>query len=91
MENLSLNNEKLKPKIDPNDLEWVTCGCPQNSTLFDSAVMLKKVPSIISGKPNPEFLNVEVLICKKCGKIPDFFKEISHIKFPEDDKLIILS
>jgi hypothetical protein len=78
-------NEFEKPTININDLEWADCGCPEKHKLFESSLMIKKVPSVISKSGRPEFMHAEVLVCKKCGKIPSFMSD--HLDVPDDLKI----
>ena len=63
-----MENGKVQFKFE--DAEWVKCG---NSYLFESALMFKRISPILSPTSKEEFVPVEVMLCKNCGKIPTFF------------------
>ena len=72
------NNQNNSPRIDMNSqqidmnqLPWVVCSC--GGMIFDSGVMVKKLPALLSPSAKEEILPAEIIICKSCGKIPDFY------------------
>ena len=56
--------------INPRDLPWV--GCSEGVQMYESAMMFKRLSPIISPTGKEEMIPAEVIICKKCGKIPPF-------------------
>lgn len=46
----------------------VTCEC--GGLIFEEAVILKKISALITPSGREELYPLEVLVCKKCGKIP---------------------
>lgn len=71
----------LAPRIDVDSLPWVECTC--GGKLFDSAVMVKRVSPLLSPTTKEEIIPADVIICRSCGKIPDFYaKKIKGI--PKD-------
>jgi hypothetical protein len=77
-----MQNEQFNaPKIDINQLAWVSCSC--GGKIFDSGVMVKRLSPLMSPTGKEEILPAEIIICKSCGKIPDFYaNKIESI--PED-------
>jgi hypothetical protein len=69
MENLQ--NPQIK--INPRDLKWLDCGCDKHTALFEDAVMFKHLPKLMSPSGKEEIIPVEVVLCKTCGKIPQFY------------------
>ena len=59
-------------KITPDmikDFKSVTCDC--GGILFENAMILKKISPIVSPTGKEELYPMEILICKKCGKVPN--------------------
>ena len=77
-----MNLEKIK--INPDDLKWVDCGCPEKNKLFEPSIMFKKMPAFMSSTGKDEVLPVDIVVCKKCGKIPEFMTKM--MEFPDDLK-----
>lgn len=72
MEIITDNNERHStPRLDLDTLPWVSCSCGGN--IFEPAVMVKKVSALISPTGNEELVPADVIICKSCNKIPDFY------------------
>jgi len=63
----------FQPGMNVDDLPWVSCSC--GGMLFDSAVMVKKVSALLSPSGREEIVPAEVIVCKSCGKIPDFYAQ----------------
>jgi len=59
------------PQIDPSTLPWVACSC--GGMIFESGVMVKRLSALLSPSGREEILPAEVIICKSCNKIPDFY------------------
>ena len=71
----------IAPRIDVDSLPWVECSC--GGRLFDSAVMVKRVSPLLSPTAKEEIIPADIIICRSCGKIPDFYaRKIKGI--PED-------
>lgn len=68
---MNLNTEQQRVPFDVNSLPWVECNC--GGRIFDSAVMVKKVSALLSPTGKEEILPAEIIICKSCGKIPEFY------------------
>ena len=74
MENIIGNNERLNtPRIDIESLPWVNCSC--GGRIFEQGVMVKKVSALLSPSAREEIVPAEVIVCKSCGKIPDFYAQ----------------
>jgi hypothetical protein len=41
--------------------------------IFDSGVMVKRLSPLMSPTGKEEILPAEIIICKSCGMIPDFY------------------
>jgi len=60
--------ENQKPKIDISGAPWAECcGGPQ---FFEITYMFKRISAIISPSGKEEYLPIEMVVCKKCGKVP---------------------
>ena len=46
----------------------VTCEC--GGMILESGIILKKISAILSPTGREEIYPLEVLVCKKCGKVP---------------------
>lgn len=46
----------------------VECDC--GGKLFESGIIVKKIPGLLSPTGKEEVYPMEVLVCKKCGKVP---------------------
>jgi hypothetical protein len=68
---MNLNNEQQRVPFDVNSLPWIECSC--GGKIFDSGVMVKRVSALLSPTGKEEILPAEIIICKTCGKIPDFY------------------
>ena len=68
-DDLLLGNPYTGPKVDPRDYPAIKCSkC--GSVLFESAVVMKEIPGTIVGNgTEPLLYPLQVLVCKKCGKI----------------------
>ena len=76
-----------KIKIDLTSTPWVKCEA--GNLLWDSSMLFKKLSSLMSPSGKEELLPAEVIICKRCGKVPKFFwekaKEIpDELQLPSD-------
>lgn len=49
----------------------ITCDC--GGILFRTGMMFKKISQFISPTGKEEVFPIEVLICEKCGKVPNEF------------------
>jgi hypothetical protein len=81
-ENITGGKEgNIAPRLDVDSLPWVECSC--GGRLFDSAVMVKRVSPLLSPTAKEEIIPADIIICRTCGKIPDFYaKKIKGI--PQD-------
>jgi len=74
---MNLGKDELGLKVDPRTLDWV--GCNGEAKIFDSAVVFKRLPALLSPSGKEEYLPMEVVVCKECGKIPEFI----HSQIPD--------
>jgi hypothetical protein len=82
---MNLGNEDKIPelKVDPRTLEWVSCD--GEAQMFDSAVIFKRLPALLSPNGEEQHLPMEIAVCRKCGKTPEFiFSRVPD--FPENLK-----
>jgi len=59
---------KITPEMIKS-FKTVTCDC--GGMVFESAIVLKKISAIVSPSGKEEMYPLEILVCKKCGKVPD--------------------
>ncbi len=77
--------EKPKIKITPElikNQKTLTCDC--GGMIFQSATIIKKISPIISPTGQEEMFPLEVVICTKCGKVPN---ELNTEKMLPDEVL----
>lgn len=63
-----------QPKINitpemMRSFKTLTCDC--GGMLFEQGIVFKKISSIVSPSGKEEMYPLEVLICKKCGRVPN--------------------
>ena len=66
--------EKPELKITPEIIKQcktLTCDC--GGMLFQEGMIFKKLSQFISPSGKDEILPVTVVICQKCGKVPNEF------------------
>ena len=51
----------------------ITCDC--GGVIFETAIVFKVISAIISPSGKEEMYPLEVLVCKKCGKVPNEFNK----------------
>ena len=68
-------------KVDLSKEPWVQCK--EGNMLWETATMFKKLSPLVSPTGKEELIPVEIIICKKCGKVPRFFWEKAK-EIPED-------
>jgi hypothetical protein len=78
-----MNQLDMKTQMEIASAPWH--GCEGGNYAFDAATMYKRLSPLISPTGNEEFVAAEVLICRKCGKIPPFFADKMG-SIPEDLK-----
>ncbi len=66
-----INQAPNPGKLDLDSLPWVSCSC--GGSIFEPAVMVKKVSSLLSPTGKEEIVPADVIICKTCNKIPAFY------------------
>jgi hypothetical protein len=67
-----MENSSNGIKINLGDMPWVSCG---GNYLFETVMMFKRVSPIVSPSGREEMVPVEVMLCKACGKVPQFMAE----------------
>jgi hypothetical protein len=60
----------------------LTCDC--GGMIFHTGVVIKKISPLISSTGEEEAYSLQVLICEKCGKVPN---EINDMKLLPDEVL----
>ena len=74
MEQRYQNQQPKTPKVKiTSDMikGFKTVTCPCGGMLFENALLLKKIPALISPSGQEEMYPMEILICKLCGKVPE--------------------
>ena len=79
MENNDLKNTTLK--VNLNDIPWIKCE--EGNMMWESTMLFKKLSSLVSPSGKEELLPAEIIVCKKCGKVPQFFWEKAK-EIPEE-------
>lgn len=60
------------------DAPWQECNC--GGSIFTQATMIKRLSAIISPDGKEHLIPIDIYLCNKCGKIPEFLtKEIPGI------------
>lgn len=73
MNNFNNFNEQQPPqvKITPDMMKnFKTVECDCGGKLFETGIILKKIPALVSPSGKEEIYPLEILVCKKCGKVP---------------------
>jgi hypothetical protein len=68
-------------RLDLSGTPWIKCE--GGNMLWDSSMLFKKLSPLVSPSGKEELLPAEIIICKKCGKVPQFFWEKAK-EIPED-------
>ena len=68
-------------KIDLSSTPWIKCE--EGNLLWDSSMLFKKLSPLMSPSGKEELIPAEVIICRKCGKVPKFFWEKAK-EIPEE-------
>jgi len=62
------------PQVTPEivrDSKTIQCDC--GGFLFTEKIMFKKISAIISPSGKEEIVPMTVIVCDKCGKVPEIF------------------
>lgn len=59
------------------DAPWQECEC--GSIMFTPTVSIKRISKLLTGAPNDEVVEIPLLKCDSCGKVPGFI----HKTFPD--------
>lgn len=70
-------------KVDLAREPWIKC--PEGNMLWESSMLFKKLSPLMSPSGKEELIPAEVVICRKCGKVPKFFWEKAK-EIPEELK-----
>ncbi len=70
-------------KLDLSQTPWIKCG--GGNMVWEMSLLFKKLSPILSPTGKEELLPAEIVICKKCGKIPKFYWEKAK-EIPEELK-----
>jgi hypothetical protein len=68
-------------KLDMKDQPFITCK--GGNALWDTSLMFKRLSPLMSPTGKEELIPAEVIICKKCGKVPKFFYDKAK-EIPEE-------
>ena len=60
-------------KVDLTQVPWIQCE--DGNMLWESSMLFKRISPLMSPSGKEELLPAEIIICKKCGKVPKFFWE----------------
>ena len=58
---------KITPEM-MKSFKTVTCDC--GGMIFEEGIILKKISALVSPQGIEETYPLEILVCKKCGKVP---------------------
>ena len=78
MESRNTANIKVTPDM-MKSFKTLTCDC--GGMIFEIGMVLKKISPIISPSGKEETYPLEVLVCKKCGKVPS---ELDNGMLPDE-------
>jgi hypothetical protein len=76
-----MENNQTTIKLDLSQTPWIKCE--GDNMMFESAMLFKRISPLVSPSGKEELLPAEVVICKKCGKVPQFFWEKAR-EIPEE-------
>lgn len=68
-------------KVDLTKAPWIKC--PEGNMLWESSLLFKRLSPLQSSSGKEELIPAEIIICKKCGKVPRFFWEKAK-EIPEE-------
>ena len=75
------NNKENTLRVDLSQAPWIKCE--EGNMLWESSMLFKRISPLISPSGKEELIPAEVVICKKCGKVPQFFWEKAK-EIPEE-------
>ena len=67
------------------DAPWMKCEC--GNTTFTQLIMVKRISKLLSGAEQDSILEVPMMKCDGCGKIPEFMHK-PWADMPEDLKAV---
>jgi hypothetical protein len=62
------------------DAPWQECEC--GSIMFTPTVSIKRISKLLTGSANDEVVEIPLLKCDSCGKVPGFINK-TFPDFPE--------
>lgn len=78
-----MENFERPIKVDLSQTPWIECE--GGNLVWESGMLFKKLSPLVSPTGKEELIPAEVVICKKCGKVPKFFWEKAK-EIPEEIK-----
>jgi hypothetical protein len=66
-----MNDQSLK--VDLSSTPWIKCE--GNNMVWETSMLFKRLSPLMSPSGKEELIPAEVIICKKCGKVPRFFSD----------------
>jgi len=80
--------EQQKTNLSEEEiLKLPTISCECGSCVFEAGVVFKKLSSLISPTGKEEKIPLNIMFCKKCGKIPaDLYEPETYALFPDELK-----
>ena len=64
-------NPETKIRVTPEMMKgFKTLTCECGGIIFESAMIFKKISALVTPTGKEELYPVEILVCKKCGKVP---------------------
>lgn len=70
-------------KVDLSATPWLKCE--GGNMLWESSMLFKRLSPLMSPSGKEELIPAEVVVCRKCGKVPKFFFEAAK-GIPDDLK-----
>jgi hypothetical protein len=69
-------NNPTQLKLTPDTVkQFKTLTCDCGGMLFEAGLVFKKISPLVSPSGKEELYPMEVVICKKCGKVPTEFNK----------------
>lgn len=75
------NNKENVLRLDLSETPWIKCE--GDNMLWETSMLFKKLSSLMSPSGKEELIPAEIVVCKKCGKVPQFFWEKAK-EIPEE-------
>ena len=65
--------EEKTLKVDLSSTPWIKCE--GGNMLWETSMLFKRLSPLMSPSGKEELIPAEVVVCKKCGKVPRFFSD----------------